>query len=55
MKSIVQIDGSVTTKATSAIVMLVNGTTGRAAVYVDVANGKVTEIVILTRTVITKN
>lgn len=54
IKSIVQADGSVVTKATSAVVMLAKDTTGRASVYVDVANGKVTKIVILTRTVIQK-
>jgi hypothetical protein len=53
--SVVEADGSVVTKATSAIVMLVNGTTGRATVYVDLEKGKVTEIVILTRTVIKKS
>ena len=55
IKSVVQADGTVVTKATSAIVMLEKDTTGRATVYVDVANEKVTKIVILTRTVIEKN
>lgn len=54
IKSVVQADGTVVTKATTAIVTLTKGTTGRATVYVDVANGKVTQIVILTRTVIEK-
>ncbi len=54
IKSVVQADGTVVTKATTAIVTLVNGTTGRAAVTVDVTNAKVTQIVIETRTVITK-
>ncbi len=55
IKSVVQADGSVVTKATSAVVMLEKNTTGRAAVYVDVTNGKVTKIVILTMTVIEKS
>ena len=55
IKSVVQADGSVVTKATSAVVMLKKDTTGRAEVYVDVTNGKVTKIVILTRTVIEKS
>jgi len=55
IKSVVQADGSVVTKATSAVVMLEKDTTGRAAVYVDVTNGKVTKIVILTMTVIEKS
>ena len=47
-------DGTVTMKATSAIVMLEKDTTGRASVWVDITEGKVTRIVILTRTVIEK-
>ena len=54
IKTIVEGDGSVVTKATSAIVMLEKDTTSRAVVKVDVENAKVTEIVILTRTVIEK-
>ena len=54
LKSTVQGDGTVVTSATSAVVILVNGTTGRAQVTVDVTNAKVTQIVITTRTVITK-
>jgi hypothetical protein len=54
IKSVVQADGTVVTSAPNAVVLLVNGTTGRAAVYVDVTNGKVTQIVIQTRTVINK-
>lgn len=54
IKSVVEADGTVVTKATSAIVMLAKDTTGRASVYVDVTAGKVTRIEILTRTVIDK-
>jgi len=53
IKTIVEGDGSVVTKATSAIVMLEKDTS-HASVWVDVENAKVTEIVILTRTVIEK-
>jgi len=55
IKSVVQADGTVVRKATSAIVILEKDTTGRATVYVDVTAGKVTQIVILTRTVIDKS
>ena len=54
IKAIVEADGDVVTKATSAIVMLEKDTTSRASVWVDLAEAKVTEIVILTRTVIEK-
>lgn len=54
-------DGTVTLKATSAIVTLTQSTagqnttsTGRALVWVNLDQGKVTRIVILTRTVIEK-
>jgi hypothetical protein len=50
----VQGDGTVTMKATSAVVTLVKGTTGHASVWVNLEEGKVTRIVILTRTVIEK-
>jgi len=46
--------GNVVMKATSAIVMLQKDTTGNASVWVNVEEGKVTRIVILTRTVIEK-
>ena len=55
IKSVVQADGTVVTKATSAIVILTKDTTGTASVLVDVTAGKVTKIVILTRTVIDKS
>jgi hypothetical protein len=54
IKTIVEGDGTVVTKATNAIVILEKDTTGYAIVKVDVANAKVTEIVILTETVIEK-
>jgi hypothetical protein len=54
IKSIVEADGDVVTKATSALVMLEKNATGRASVWVNVEEGTVTRIVILTRTVIEK-
>lgn len=50
----VEADGTVTMKATSAVVILEKDTTGRAFVWVNLEEGKVTRIVILTRTVIEK-
>jgi hypothetical protein len=47
-------DGTVTMKAATAIVVLQKDTTGRALVWVDVDQAKVTRIEILTRTVIEK-
>ena len=55
IKSMVEADGTVVTKATSAIVMLEKDTTSRATALVDLEEAKVTEIVILTRTVIDKS
>jgi hypothetical protein len=54
ISSIVAGNGDVTTKATEAVVMLQKDTTGRAVVWIDVEEGKVTRIVIETRTVIEK-
>lgn len=54
IKTIVEADGNVTMKASSAIVMLEKDTTGYASVWVDLEQAKVTKIVILTRTVIEK-
>ena len=54
INTIVEADGTVTMKATTAIVMLSKSTTGRAFVTVNVEEGKVTRIEILTRTVIEK-
>lgn len=46
--------GNVALKATNATLLLTNGTTGNAFVSVDLVNSKVTQIVTLTKTVITK-
>jgi hypothetical protein len=54
INTVVEADGTVTMKATTAIVMLEKDTTGRAFVTVNVEEGKVTKIVTLTRTVIEK-
>ena len=54
ISSTVEADGTVTTKATTAIVTMNLNTTGRAFVKVDVTQAKVTEIEIFTRTVIEK-
>jgi len=51
----VEADGTVTMKATTAIVSLQKDTTGRALVWVDVEQAKVTRIEILTITVIEKS
>jgi hypothetical protein len=54
IKSVVDANGYVTAKATSAIVILQKDTSGQASVFVNLEEGKVTRIVILTRTVIEK-
>jgi hypothetical protein len=54
IKNIVEGDGTVVTKATSAILILEKDTTGRASVWVDLEQEKVTRIEILTITVIEK-
>lgn len=54
IKAVVEADGDVVTKATSAVVMLEKDTTSHASVWVDVKEGTVTKIEILTRTVIEK-
>ena len=54
IETIVEGDGSVVTKATSAVVMLAKDTTGYASVWVDLEAAKVTRIEIITRTVIEK-
>lgn len=54
IKAIVEADGNVVTKATTAIVMLEKDTS-HASVWVDLEEAKVTKIVILTRTVIEKS
>jgi hypothetical protein len=54
IKNVIEADGTLTTKATTAVVTLQNGTSGFATVSVDVSAAKVTQIVIITRTVIDK-
>jgi hypothetical protein len=54
ISSTVEADGTVTTKATTAIVTMNLNTTGRAFVKVDVTQAKVTKIEIFTKTVIEK-
>jgi urocanate hydratase len=54
IKSVIEADGNVETKVTSAIVTLEKDTTGHASIWVDIQEENVTEIVILTRTVIEK-
>jgi len=54
IKNVIEADGTVTTKATTATVTLQNGTSGYAIVSVDISQAKVTRIVIFTRTVIDK-
>ena len=53
-KYVVAGDGTVTLKATTAQVLLLNGTSGTAIANVDVANAKVTQLEIFTQTVIDK-
>jgi hypothetical protein len=54
IKTVVDGDGNVVTKATDAIVLLEKEDTGRAGAWVNLDEAKVTEIVIMTRTVIEK-
>ena len=54
IKTVIDAEGNVVTKATSAVLMLQKDTTGHATVTVDIEEAKVTQIVILTRTVIDK-
>ncbi len=55
LKSVIGADGTLTTQASSATVLLQNGTSGISIVNVDVANAKVTYIETITRTVIDKS
>ena len=55
VKNVIEGDGALVTKATTAIVMMQNGTNGYATVSVDVANAKVTQIITIMRTVIDKS
>lgn len=54
IETVVEGDGSVVTKATSAVVILQKDTTGYASVLVDIDAAKVTRIEIITRTIIEK-
>lgn len=54
IKSVIDAEGYVTTRATSAVLILQKDTSGCAFVSVNIEEAKVTEIVILTRTVIEK-
>ena len=53
IKTVIGADGTVTTKASSAVVFM-QGTSGFATIKVDVTNQAVTEIVTITRTIIDK-
>jgi hypothetical protein len=53
--SVIEADGTITTKASTATVLLENGTSGYSIVNVDVANAKVTYITTVTKTVIDKS
>jgi len=54
IKTVIDGEGNVVTKATSAVLTLQKDTTGHATVTVDIEEAKVTQIIILTRTVIDK-
>ena len=54
IKTVIDAEGNVVTKATNAGLTLQKDTTGHATVMVDIEEAKVTQIVILTRTVIDK-
>jgi hypothetical protein len=54
IKTVIDAEGNVITKATNAVLTLQKATTGHATVLVDIEEAKVTQIVILTRTVIDK-
>ena len=54
IKTVIDGEGNAVTKATSAVLTLQKDTTGHATVLVDIEEAKVTQIVILTRTVIDK-
>ena len=54
IKTVLDAEGNVVTKATNAVLMLQKDTTGHASVLVSIEEAKVTQIVILTRTIIDK-
>jgi hypothetical protein len=55
IKNVIEADGTLATKATTAIVMMQNGTSGYATVRVNIASSQVIQIVTITRTVIDKS
>ncbi|HTY75443.1 MAG TPA: hypothetical protein VMD05_07755 [Candidatus Nanoarchaeia archaeon] len=55
LSSTIGADGTLTTKASAAIVTMQDGTSGFATIKVDITNAKVTQIVIITKTVIDKS
>jgi hypothetical protein len=55
VKNIISAGGTVTAKATTAVVILKNGTSGYATVNVNIETIKIDKIVIITRTVIDKS
>jgi uncharacterized protein (UPF0297 family) len=55
VKNIIEGDGTLVTKATTAVVTMQNGETGIATVKVDVENSAVLKITIVTTTVIDKS
>ena len=54
IQTVIDAEGNVVIKATNAVLTLQKDTTGHASVMVDIEQAKVTQIVILTRTVIDK-
>jgi|WetSurMetagenome_2_1015567.scaffolds.fasta_scaffold835277_1 hypothetical protein len=54
IKNVIEGNGTITAQADTARVILTNGNSSYATVKVDVANAKVTQIIIITRTVIDK-
>jgi len=55
IQNVIEADGTITTKASTATVLMTNGTSGYSIVNVDVANAKVTQITTITKTVIDKS
>jgi len=55
LSSTINADGTVTTKASTAVVTMQNGNSGLATISIDITNAKVTQIIIVTRTVIDKS
>jgi hypothetical protein len=54
IKSVIGADGTITTKASTATVIMQNGTVGIAKITIDITNAKVTYIETITRTIIDK-